>query len=284
MEVIEFVLREIDQIQNEQSTLSCQVGKETETACGVAEGTLAPRGEGGGARMMIPIARVLVQFNFRPPPLDNFMATLFRSLIRVSLRPSHFRWASTAPRARVIEKSSLIKDEEIPHRTVVLVDPTSNVLQQPKLLNDILASLDRTKFSLLLVDPNHDPPICKLLDKKAEYAKAQAKKAAKKDAPSLAPGTPVKAKAGPPREVQVTWGVTEHDLGHKLAKAKQFLDKGSRVTVVIAVKKGSEAIGAQAKSKVIDHVKTALAEHGTLANSPSNKGALTMLEFKRLEK
>lgn len=193
--------------------------------------------------------------------------------------PLLFRLAS-APAKRPLVRSTQLTDEAIPHPLITLVDPISSSLTPPTSLADLLIALDRTRFSILLVDPSHDPPICKILDKKAQYAKAQSKKA--KDAAPPAAGTPVKNVAGPPKEVHLTWGVTAHDLSHKLAKAKELLEKGHRVVVVIANKKGADGVDGNKKDEVIQGVQTALEGFGKLRKEPENKGGQVLLEFNQV--
>lgn len=188
------------------------------------------------------------------------------------------RAASTASPKRV-SRSSQLKDELIPHTTIVLVDPASSSLLPPAKLADVLIALDRTRFSILLVDPSHDPPICTILDKKAAYTKALAKK--EKDSASAAAGGPITGAAagGPAKEVHITWGVTMHDLSHKLGKARELLGKGHRVTVVINDKKGVAAVAPRARAEVIKGVETALSEIAKLKKQPTNKGASVFMEF-----
>jgi translation initiation factor IF-3 len=216
-----------------------------------------------------------------PPRAASVARLASPSLLNLSRR------ASTAPPKKALNKSTQLKDEDIPHRIITLVDPASSSLLPPAALTDILLSLDRTRFSILLVDPAHDPPICKILDKKALYTAAKNKAVAKKLAASTAPSpssptaAPPKAPAGPPKEVHLTWGVTAHDLGHKLAKAKEFLAKGARVTVVLKDKKGAEAVGQQERKEVLEGVERALEGIGKLKKKPENKGGMVMMEFTR---
>lgn len=80
-------------------------------------------------------------------------------------------------------------------------------------------------------DPKGTIAICKLVDRKEARLASVAKEAAAKERR--------KAKAEE-KEVQLTWGVSVNDLGHKLKKARQVIDKGGRVTLVISAPKGSK--------------------------------------------
>ena len=197
------------------------------------------------------------------------------------------RFASSTPIPTRVSRSSQIKDELIPHKTITLVDPATNALLPAAQLADILIALDRTRFSILLVDPAHDPPLCKILDKKAAYTKAVEKK--EKDsaaaAAAAAAGGPLTGAAagGPAKEVHITWGVTSHDLSHKLGKAKELLGKGHRLTVVINDKKGVAAVAPRARAEVIKGVENALAEVAKLKKHPTNKGPSVYMEFQAIQ-
>lgn len=205
--------------------------------------------------------------------------------VRVVLpTPSCSRLASSSAPQKRVSRSAQLKDEDIPHRLITLVDPESSSLLAPASLSDILIALDRTRFSILLVDPSHDPPICRILDKKAAYTKAQEKKEKDRVAAVTAAASPTPTlvglnAGGPPKEVHLTWGVTAHDLSHKLAKAKELLGKGHRVTVIVNNKKDASPIAARAKAEVVKGVQDALAGVAKLRKPPGNKGEQVMMEF-----
>ncbi|GAA5877932.1 hypothetical protein JCM8547_007084 [Rhodosporidiobolus lusitaniae] len=171
----------------------------------------------------------------------------------------------------------VIRDEDIPHRTVVLVDPTSGGLLPPSTIPSLLASLDRTRFCIQLADPSHDPPICRLVDKKQEYDKAREKKTKEAEKAKQ----PVNAASSPPREVHFTWGVSAHDLDHKLKKGKEFLEKGGRLLVYLTDKSGTKIrASGEVRGKVIRDVQNALEGYGSLSGRPANKQGATVLEFR----
>lgn len=170
-------------------------------------------------------------------------------------------------------------DEDIPHRTITLVDPETSSLLPPASLQSILASLDRTRFSILLVDASKDVPICKILDKKAEWDKKQAKKTSANASSAASPtGKPKASAPGPPKEVHLTWGVTPHDLSHKLAKARELLGKGSRVTVVLKDKQGAERPSNETKNRVVADVERSMTGSGKCVKKGQRAG-IWSLEF-----
>ncbi|GAA6039853.1 hypothetical protein JCM8097_006763 [Rhodosporidiobolus ruineniae] len=195
-------------------------------------------------------------------------------------RPSLVRLLNTAAPTRAPKRQAskgVLRDEDIPHRTVILVDPTTKALLPPSTVSSLLASLDRTRFSIQLADASADPPICRLVDKKAEYDKAREKKDKDKERAKQ----PNSVANQPPREVHFTWGVSAHDLEHKLKKGREFLEKGGRVQVHLADKKGTTVRPNQeVKQQVIRQVEQALEGIGALQGKPSVKHGQTILEFK----
>lgn len=57
------------------------------------------------------------------------------------------------------------------------------------------------------------------------------------------------------KEVQLTWGVSAHDLSHKLKKARQVLEKGGRVGLVVSSPKGSALPGREEREMFVRMVR-----------------------------
>ncbi|KAM0787427.1 hypothetical protein ACM66B_003509 [Microbotryomycetes sp. NB124-2] len=193
-------------------------------------------------------------------------------------------WAPTTKQTsngsrRPLKRDTAVKDERIPYKQVVLVDPETSSLMQPASLLSILGALDRTRFSILLVDAQHDPPICKILDKKQQYEQQRAKDKAKKQQAASGGSGAGGTGAATAKEVQLTWSTTLHDLGHKLNKAKDMLAKGSRVVVIFKDKKGAERPTQQARQDMFRNVEQALQENGQLKKKPEFKGGQCLMEF-----
>ncbi|BGP39644.1 hypothetical protein JCM10449v2_003595 [Rhodotorula kratochvilovae] len=176
--------------------------------------------------------------------------------------------------------SRVVKDEDIPHEVVVLVDPATKGLLPPSRLAELLASLDRTRYAIQLVDPAHEPPICRILDKKEQYQRERDRKAKEQERakdPAAAPG----AGGGAPKEVHLTWGVSAHDLEHKLKKGKEMLARGNRVLVCLADKKRVPVkVGQEIRQQVIHQIEHELKGAGELRGRPANRDGMVVLEFK----
>ncbi|GAA5958473.1 hypothetical protein JCM21900_001481 [Sporobolomyces salmonicolor] len=224
-------------------------------------------------------ASSLIQTATRRPLRRPAIACCSCSLL-VSSRPFSSRPPlSKAPAASPSRSASkILKDEDIPHRTIVLVDPTTKALLPPSTLSSLLAALDRTRYAIQLVDPAHDPPICRILDKKEVYQKAKDKKA--KDAERAA-NTAI-ASGGETKEVHLTWGVTPHDLNHKLKKGRELLTKGHRLLIGLADKKRTAKVSPEIRDQLIKQVEQALEGHGTLKGRPSTRDGTVWLEFNKV--
>ncbi|KAG0332225.1 hypothetical protein BG004_001334 [Podila humilis] len=120
------------------------------------------------------------------------------------------------------------RDEEIDSQWIQYVSPEGN--QGQKNLSAVLRSFDRSQYFLIEVDANARPPICKLFSKRELYEKAKAAKQAKKKSSSASNSTT--------KELQLNWGTDPHDLDHKLARSRGFLEKGHRLEIQINGKKG----------------------------------------------
>ena len=125
------------------------------------------------------------------------------------------------------------RDEEIRAYRVVLVE--DGKLSQPMSLLDALNSREkdergRPTQSLQEVAPaNRDEerpyPICKMFDRRNEREIEMAKQKEKKES----------KKQG--KQLEINWTINDNDLGHRLGKLREFLEKGLKVEVMFGVKR-----------------------------------------------
>lgn len=132
------------------------------------------------------------------------------------------------------------RDEEIDCQWIQFVGPEGN--QGEKRLSNVLKTFDRSKYFLIEVDSGAQPPICKLFSKKELYEKAKAAKQAKK------------ANELSTKELQLNWGTDAHDLEHKLAKFRAFLEKGHRLEIQVNGKKGKSTTP-QERELIMERIK-----------------------------
>ncbi|GAA6055074.1 hypothetical protein JCM3770_001783 [Rhodotorula araucariae] len=232
------------------------------------------------ATRVVPLLRAAAPRVTRLPRLCPSCATRPTPPPQHRLFSACTRWSAPPKPATASAKGSrIVKDEDIPHEVVVLVDPASKGLLPPSRLAELLASLDRTRYAIQLVDPAHNPPICRILDKKEQYQRERDKKA-KDQERAKDPATAVGAGGGAPKEVHVTWGVSAHDLEHKLKKGKEMLAHGKRVLVCLADKKRAVKVSPEVRQQVIRQVEHELQGAGTLQDRPANRDGVVVLEFK----
>jgi len=144
------------------------------------------------------------------------------------------------------------RNEAIPFPVVSLVDPETNALQPPTPLKTILASIQDPKsyHVELVADTPH--PIVRIVDTKEALLKY---KEQKKHSRTV-------ARAQEHKEIQMTWGVGSGDLAHKVNKVRQELQKGRRVDLIFAPKKGQPVPTKQGMEIRLSQTLEALADIG----------------------
>ncbi len=115
----------------------------------------------------------------------------------------------------------------------------------------------------MLVAPNANPPVCKIMDY-GKYKYIQNKKAqeAKK-----------KQKQIEVKEIKLRPNTDEHDFNFKVKNMIKFLEKGNKVKVNLFLR-GREIQSPELAFKMIEKLKEALAEYGELENKPKLEGRI----------
>jgi translation initiation factor IF-3 len=146
-------------------------------------------------------------------------------------------------------KRRLPRDDEIKAWSVALVNEDGR-LEDPRPTYDILQSIDRKTQSLVTVAAGEPgvPPICKIMDKKEmrEAEKARAK---------AARGSGVTTKT-----IELNWAIDDNDLGHRLKRAKDFLQKGNRVEFMMAAKKRGRQATPEQATELVKRIKDVIGE------------------------
>ena len=82
------------------------------------------------------------------------------------------------------------------------------------------------KLDLVLVAPNAEPPVCKIMNYgKYKFEQAKKEKEAKK-----------KQKTVEVKEIRITPNIEEHDFGFKAKNARKFLEDGNKVKITVRFK------------------------------------------------
>ncbi|CAG8776113.1 22348_t:CDS:2 [Dentiscutata erythropus] len=127
----------------------------------------------------------------------------------------------------------------------------------------LLATIDREKYWLVEIESNENPPICKLIEKKLAYEKSK----------KQIQNTPIVTK-----ELQMTWKVDDHDLMHKISRAKSWLVKGYQVEIVISnrgVQKKKRALDRTIMDKILNELK----EYSKEIREPKWTGGSVILQM-----
>lgn len=163
-----------------------------------------------------------------------------------------------APGPRVsVKLSRMPRDNEINWPYVYVRTPgESGALDTPRPIKEVLAELDlKTTYLEAVVVPKAGDrssprwPICRIVNKKEELAKAKELKERKKKG------------AVKEKELELNWTLGPHDLDHKLKTLQKFLGKGYKVQVLLQKKARSKGTATEADAKaLIEKVTTAVGE------------------------
>lgn len=77
----------------------------------------------------------------------------------------------------------------------------------------------------------NDVPVCRIVNKKEAYQKAQRVKEESKERKKL------EDKGKSVKTLELNWAMDPNDLGHRLSKVEEFLKDGRKVEVILASKK-----------------------------------------------
>ena len=90
-------------------------------------------------------------------------------------------------------------------------------------LEEALEKAENQNLDLVLVAPNANPPVCKIMNYgKYKFEQAKREKEAKK-----------KQKVLEIKEIRVTPNIEEHDFGFKCKNARKFLTDGNKVKLTV---------------------------------------------------
>jgi translation initiation factor IF-3 len=162
--------------------------------------------------------------------LRNAAFSLLRPRATYLRHPPAFRAVQSSATTKEKEKDKKPqRDEKIKYNFVRVADPVTKRLTEPLRLLKLLSTLDRKKQFVELVSVEKDSiPIVKVIATKAVFDKAKQLKAKARET----------AMSNRHKEIQLTWGSTSKDMTHKLERAREELEKGLKVDLVFAPKKG----------------------------------------------
>ena len=143
-------------------------------------------------------------------------------------------------------KQELPINEQIRAREVQLIDEQGEKRGVIK-LNDALDLAYEKKLDLVLVAPNAQPPVCKIMNYgKYKFEQAKKEKEAKK-----------KQKVFELKEIRITPNIEQHDFEFKVKNARKFIEDGNKVKITVRFR-GRELnyvkLGEQVLNKFIEQL------------------------------
>lgn len=126
---------------------------------------------------------------------------------------------------------------------------------------DALARAEEKKLDLVLVAPNANPQVCKIMNYgKYKFEQAKKEKEAKK-----------KQKVLEVKELRVTPNIEEHDFGFKAKNARKFLTDGNKVKITVKFR-GREVNNSKAGEVVLNKFIENLEDIATVEKQPKLEG------------
>ena len=157
-------------------------------------------------------------------------------------------------------KQDLLINDQIRFREVQVIDENGEKLGRMN-INQALDLATEKNLDLVLVSPNSDNPVCKIMNYgKHKFEQAKREKESKK-----------KKKTVELKEIRVTPNIEEHDFNFKAKNAKKFLSDGNKVKITVRFR-GRELNYVKLGEEVLNQFVEALSEVSTLEKRPLLEG------------
>ncbi len=128
-------------------------------------------------------------------------------------------------------------------------------------LREALEKAEEKNLDLVLVAPNANPGVCKIMNYgKYKFEQAKREKEAKK-----------KQKVLEVKELRVTPNIEEHDFGFKSKNARKFLEDGNKVKITVRFR-GREVNNSKAGELVLNKFIEALEDVAVVEKAPKLEG------------
>ncbi|KAF7909667.1 uncharacterized protein EAF01_003385 [Botrytis porri] len=147
------------------------------------------------------------------------------------------------PTSTAVAEQRLPRDAEITAPYLRLKNAEGK-LDPPVCTAQILRSIDlKTHMLEIIAYPDEElPPIARIVNKRELFQK---KKEVKK---SKNPGAVTKT-------IEMNWAIEKNDLGHRLQKMREFLERGNKVEVILAGKKKGRKASVEEAEGVIERIR-----------------------------
>lgn len=126
---------------------------------------------------------------------------------------------------------------------------------------DALRLAEEQGLDLVEVDPNADPPVCRLMDfGKYAYERAKREREARKA-----------QKQPTVKEIHVRPKTGDHDLNYKIKRARKFLESGAKVKVRVRFR-GREVTHPEMGLDILKRIAQELEDLGVVEQAPQPEG------------
>ena len=157
-------------------------------------------------------------------------------------------------------KQELPINEQIKLNEMQVIDDEGNKLGVLS-KSEALEKAYEKNLDLVLVAPNGNPPVCKIMNYgKYKFEQAKKEKEAKK-----------KQKVSEVKEIRVTPNTEEHDFNFKAKNARKFLEDGCKVKITVRFR-GRELNYAKAGEDLLNKFAEELSDISNLDKKPSLEG------------
>ena len=166
------------------------------------------------------------------------------------------------------KKNDLLINEQIKASNVLVIGPNGEQVGV-KTLQDALTLSSYANLDLVLMNPNSDPPVCKVMDyNKFRYEKNKKEKEALKRQ---------KANMSETKEFRLSSVIDVGDFETKLRQVTKYLQKGDKIKITIRFK-GRQMAHTELGEEVMNRFAERLSDIADLTDKPNLDGrTMTML-------
>ena len=172
-------------------------------------------------------------------------------------------------------KNGLLINEQIKAREVLVIGPNGEQVGV-KPIQDALTLASYAALDLVLLSPNANPPVCKVMDyNKYRYEQQKKQKEALKKQ---------KANMSELKEYRLSPVIDVGDFETKLRNATKYLEKGDKIKLTIRFK-GRQLAHTELGKDVLDRFAARVADYADIEQKPKLEGkTMTMLLVPKKDK
>ena len=172
-------------------------------------------------------------------------------------------------------KNGLLINEQIRAREVLVIGPNGEQLGV-KPINDAKTLASYASLDLVMLSPNANPPVCKIMDyNKFRYEKQKKEKEALKKQ---------KANMSELKEFRLSPVIDVGDFETKLRNATKYLEKGDKIKLTIRFK-GRQMAHTELGKEVLERFASRVETYADIEQKPKLDGkTMTMLLIPKKEK